>query len=208
LKEASSIKKYLDGEYYLKENALKQNFEELASNYDIIHLSTHATAGSYYEPPAIEFYDKTLYLPEIYGYNLQSDLVVLSACESGIGALSKGEGTMSLARGFSYAGVKNLIVSLWKVNDKATELLMAGFYDEFSKTDNKSHSLQNSKLNYLKDENITASKKSPYYWASFIYVGSVDVKEASNYDYWWFIIGIFVIGIAVYLFKKGSFNPK
>ena len=110
--ESANIKKTFKGNFLIESNATKRAFEKIANQYSIIHLSTHATAGDYFEPPAIEFYDETLYLPEIYGYNLNTDLLVLSACETGVGTLRKGEGAMSLARGFSYTGVRNLIVSL------------------------------------------------------------------------------------------------
>ncbi len=58
---------------------MTHNAQISLQDYSIIHLSTHATAGNFYTPPAIEFYNETLYLPEIYGYNLQTDLLVLSA---------------------------------------------------------------------------------------------------------------------------------
>ena len=201
-KEATTIKQNFNGMYLLKKDATKKRFESEVGNYSIIHLSTHASAGSYYEPPAIEFYDETLYLPEIYGYNLQTDLLVLSACETGIGTISKGEGAMSLAYGFAYAGVQNLIVSLWKVNDKSTELLMNGFYSNFAETGNKSNSLAQSKLDYLLNEDISAAKKSPYYWASFVYIGNMDSNEASKFSMWWLLVIGIIVGITYFLIKK------
>ena len=202
LQEAKSIENTRDGEFLLNSNASKKAFETLAKNYSIIHLSTHATSGDYYTPPAIEFYDETLYLPEIYGYNLQADLLVLSACETGIGTLRKGEGAMSLARGFSYAGVKNLLVSLWKVNDKSTEEIMAGFYKNHEQSGNKSEALHTSKLAYINNETISASKKSPYYWASFVYIGEVTSLENSNFNFSWFLIVGFVLIAGYILLKK------
>ncbi len=201
LQEAKSIENTRDGAFLLNSNASKKAFETLAKNYSIIHLSTHATAGDFYMPPAIEFYDETLYLPEIYGYNLHTDLLVLSACETGIGTLRKGEGAMSLARGFSYAGVKNLLVSLWKVNDKSTEELMTNFYKNYKKSGHKSDALHASKLSYINNETISASKKSPYYWASFVYIGDVTSIENSNFNFVWFLILGFVL-IAGYLLLK------
>ncbi|SNR56310.1 CHAT domain-containing protein [Lutibacter flavus] len=203
-KEARSIEDEIEGEFLLFEKAKKNAFEKIKDEYNIIHLSTHATAGDNYIPAAIEFYDETLYLPEVYGYNLNSDLLILSACETGIGALKRGEGVMSLARGFSYAGVKNLIVSLWKVNDKSTENLIAGFYKKFKKSGNKSSALRHSKLAYLQNESISSVKKSPYYWASFIYIGDTDLKEKSNYYLSWFMLFGFIIIIAGYFIYKKS----
>ena len=201
--EASSIKNEIDGKFLIFEEATKSAFNNIYDDHSILHLSTHATAGDFYTPPAIEFYNETLYLPEIYGYNLDYNLVVLSACETGIGTLRKGEGVLSLARGFSYAGVKNLIISLWKVNDKSTENLMAGFYKNYKKTKSKSEALHTSKLNYLEDTSIPALKKSPYYWASFIYFGEVTPIAEQNNMYWWILIA-FIALLGSFIFLKNS----
>ncbi|MBT8318339.1 MAG: CHAT domain-containing protein [Lutibacter sp.] len=202
LQESESVKNSMKGTFLLKENASKEVFNTLVKKYEIVHLSTHATSGDYYTPPAIEFYDETLYLPEIYGYNLETDLLVLSACETGLGTLRKGEGAMSLARGFSYAGVKNLLVSLWKVNDKSTERLMAAFYKNYKNTGNKSAALHHSKLAYLENKSIVASKKSPFYWASFIYIGEVTSFENKGFNFMWILfLGILVL-VGYFLLKK------
>ncbi len=202
LQEAKSIENTIEGNFLLNSNASKNNFNAYAENYSIIHLSTHATAGNFYEPPAIEFYNETLYLPEIYGYNLQADLLVLSACETGLGTLRKGEGAMSLARGFSYAGVKNLLVSLWKVNDKSTEELMAEFYKNYKKTESKSVALHHSKLAYIENKTISVSKKSPYYWASFVYIGDTTSNQNNDFNFMWFLILGFSLLGGYFLFKK------
>ena len=208
LQEAESIEKVQKGEFLLGKNASKNRFNQQRDTYSIIHLSTHATAGDFYTPPAIEFYDETMYLPEIYGYNLQTDLLVLSACETGIGTIRKGEGVMSLARGFSYAGVKNLLVSLWKVNDKSTEKIMSVFYKSYQKTGNKATALHNSKLLYLKDKTISSSKKSPYYWASFVYIGETTSKNDSGYNYLWILLLGFILIGSYFLLKNGRFGKN
>lgn len=202
LQEAESIENTIEGTFLLNSYASKEAFNILANHFSIIHLSTHSTAGDYYEPPAIEFYNETLYLPEIYGYDLQVDLIVLSACETGLGTLRKGEGAMSLARGFSYAGVKNLIISLWKVNDKSTEELMAGFYKNYEKSGDKAEALHTSKLSYINNKTISSSKKSPYYWASFVYIGEETLKENNDFNFVWFLIVGFVLIAGYFLLKK------
>jgi len=204
--EAASIKNEIEGNFLIGETASKTSFNFLKDHYSILHLATHATAGHIYTPPAIEFYNETLYLPEIYGYNLNYNLVVLSACETGIGTLSKGEGALSLARGFSYAGVKNLIISLWKVNDRSTESLMASFYKNYKNTGSKSKALYNSKLDYLEDTAISSIKKSPYYWASFSYFGEISSSENQNNSYWWIFIVIFGVLGSFIFFKNSRFG--
>lgn len=203
LQEAKSMKKEVSGRFLLKEDASKTTFNNFNKSFPIIHLSTHATAGDYFSPPVIEFYDETLYLPEIYGYNIKADLLVLSACETGIGTLRKGEGVLSLARGFSYAGVNNLVVSLWKVNDRATEKLMTGFYKNYTNLENKSEALHQSKLDYLSNKDVSISKKSPYYWASFIYIGETSLVSNNHFNYFWLII-LGILLIVVFILLKNS----
>jgi len=201
--EAESLKNEFNGSFLIAEVATKNTFINSKQDFSILHLSTHANAGDFYRPPAIEFFNESLYLSEIYGYNLKYDLVVLSACETGVGTLRKGAGVLSLARGFSFAGVKNLIVSLWKVNDKSTENLMAGFYKNYKKTGSKANALYKSKLKYLEDASIPAIKKSPYYWASFIYFGEVTSVENNNYVYWW-IFSVIIALLGILIFIKNS----
>lgn len=208
-KEAESIENYFDGKFLIGREAIKNNFMELKSNYDIIHFSTHASSGTNFEPPILEFYDESLYLPEIYGYNINTELLVLSACETGIGTIKKGEGVLSLARGFSYAGVKNLIVSLWQVNDKSTEELMTNFYANLSKNENTSDAIHKSKLDYLKNNTVNSRKKSPYYWASFIYIGQVETGTSFNYKWLLlFVIGLVLLGVFIVLKKRKFAQTK
>lgn len=178
--EAANIKNHVEGTFLFNEAATKKTFVEKLEDYSIIHLSTHASSGSLYEPPSITFIDSTLYLPQIYGFKMNTDLLVLSACETGSGTLVKGEGAISLARGFQLAGVQRLIFSLWKVNDYSTATLMSGFYKHLSSIDSRDESLQQAKLDYLLDESISNNRKSPYYWSGFVYYGHVDRAENKN----------------------------
>lgn len=201
IEEEKNLKTHTNGLYLKKGRATKKAFLENAQGYEIIHLSTHASAGTFFEPAHIEFRNETLYLPEIYGLNLNTNLLVISACETGIGKLQKGEGAMSLARGFSYTGVQNLLVSLWKVNDKATSILMRNFYKNYSKTKSKTKAIHQAKLEYLKDKTISNSKKTPYYWSSFIYIGNTETTTTSN-KYIYITIGLLLLVFYIFLRKK------
>jgi CHAT domain-containing protein len=180
---------------FKKEQATKAQFLKWANTYKIIHLSTHASAGSFEEPAHIEFRNKTLYLPEIYGLKLQSNLLVLSACETGIGKLQKGEGAMSLARGFSYTGIKNLLVSQWKVNDKSTSILMQNFYKNYTKSATISNALYQAKLDYLQNKSISNLKKTPYHWAGFVFIGNTEVLNSSNNYLWLVLLLLGIVGL-------------
>ncbi len=194
-----------NGKYYYKQLATTANFKKQLNKANILHIATHANANldSNLQQPQIEFIDSTLFLNELYAMHTNAHLVVLSACETGKGVINKSEGAMSLARGFYYAGAKNVITSLWNVNDKSTAAIFRQFYK--IKNDNDySQSLHLSKLNYLKE--ATATTSSPYYWAGFIHIG-VPV-QASHNSSWIYYLLLFVTFLALIIFIKKYFAPK
>ena len=101
---------------------------------------------------------------------LDADLVVLSACETGLGKLEKGEGMIGLTRGFLYAGARSLVVSLWKVNDTSTSVLMERFYRHLQEGKPKAEALRLAKLSLKNDPDMPALH-DPFHWAPFILVG-------------------------------------
>lgn len=200
-KELKNLKANFNGMYLEKEKATFQNFKTNAFNYSILHLSTHASAGDVYEPASIKFYDQEIMYSELYNLKINPDLVVLSACETGIGKLYKAEGAMSVARGFQFAGAQNLLFSLWKVNDYTTSVVMKDFYKSVKKGNSYFDSNHQAKIDFLADSSIPNAKKSPYYWSAFVYYGTLESKESTNY---FLYLGLFLIVgiIMVLLFKK------
>ncbi|MCB0644227.1 MAG: CHAT domain-containing protein, partial [Phaeodactylibacter sp.] len=148
--------------------ASQQNFKEMIPMADIVHLSTHAHTDPL---PQIEFFDGPFSLEQLYGLDIPAQLVVLSACETNIGTYEQGEGVMSLARSFFYAGAGSLLSSLWTVNESSTSLLMEKFYEQLGKGRSTAQALQQAKRDYLLDPAVPIARKSPYYWAGFIYIG-------------------------------------
>ena len=134
----------------------------------LLHLSTHASAGGEQEP-RIEFHDETLSLAQLYALLLSTDLVVLSACETNLGQVARGEGILSLARGFTYAGAASLISTQWKVNERSTADILAMFYQK-AKNRSKLEALHQAKLEYLENR-PGPGMDSPYYWAGLSYYG-------------------------------------
>ena len=146
------------------------------SQYQIIHLATHGFVNT--EQPELSAIVLSLFnqqgvqengylrLNDIFNLNLPAELVVLSACQTGLGKEIKGEGLVGLTRGFMYAGAKRVLVSLWNVNDEKTAELMTIFYREMlQKNTNPAESFR------LAQVEMWQKGYSPYYWAPFIFQG-------------------------------------
>jgi len=190
--ELESIKKNFEGQFFENNTATFSNFKNNANNYSILHLSTHASSGDTETPASIKFYDQEILYSELYNLNINPDLVVLSACETGIGKLYKAEGAMSVARGFQFAGAQNLLFSLWKVNDYTTSVFMTDFYKNVKNGQSYLEANTNAKLAFLNDKSIPNAKKSPYYWSSFVYYGSVS-SETNYTNYIVYIISLLAL---------------
>jgi CHAT domain-containing protein len=148
------------------------------SKYKYLHFSTHGFVNS--ENPELSGIilaqnkgsneDGILYEGEIYGLNLNAHLVVLSACETGLGQIRKGEGLIGLTRALLYAGARNIVVSLWQVSDQSTTDLMISFYKKL--LDNKLNEQFSESLQQAKLEMIHSGRYAhPFYWSSFILIG-------------------------------------
>jgi CHAT domain-containing protein len=203
-KELKNLQHNFDGKYLASKGATFENFKKDAANYSIAHLSTHAASGDVIEPASIRFYDREVMYSEFYNLNLNPDLVVLSACETGIGKLYKAEGTMSVARGFQFAGAQNLLFSLWKVNDFTTSVMMGKFYANLKKGRSYFDANHQAKLDFLADESIPNAKKSPYYWSAFVYYGTLERPVGTNYFLWFSLLGGLIALLLLWqmLFRK------
>ncbi len=201
-KELENISNRFEGKYLEKSQATFQNFKANASRFSILHLSTHASSGNIDEPARIRFYDLEILYSELYNLNINPNLVVLSACETGLGKLYKSEGAMSVARGFQFAGAKNILFSLWKVNDYATSVFMDKFYKNIDKGNSYFESNHQTKLDFLNDESISNAKKSPYYWSAMVYYGNLENKNTTNHWLWISAAGILVFFLLWGFYKK------
>lgn len=144
-------------------------------DYSLVHFATHGVVDE--NSPELsriflqtdtEAEDGNLFAGEIYNLELNADLVALSACQTGLGKISKGEGVIGLSRALVYAGAKNLIVSFWSVADESTAQLMTDFYKQLLENPSANYSgdLRSAKLNLL-----NGRYAAPYYWAPFILIG-------------------------------------
>jgi len=171
-------KKNLFAKYFLFKDAKEENLKDPElGHYKFIHLATHGFVND--EVPELSGLvmsqsqedseeDGILYVGEIYNLKWKADMVALSACETGLGKVVKGEGIIGLTRAFMYAGAENVLVSLWKVSDQSTSDLMIDFYNHLLEGNTKAASLREAKLKLIKSKEFA----NPYYWAPFILIGN------------------------------------
>lgn len=177
LSEVEHISKLFNGKTFIGQHCSKENFMENHKNYSVLHLAMHGEVD--HENPSynrLQFENSDLTSGEISACNFRSNLAVLSACNTGFGTLETGEGVMSLARAFHFAGVPSIIMSLWKVPDKETAMVITEFYNNLAKKKSKSTALRDAKLAYL-DEVKDPLLRHPFYWSGFVISGNVKPLE-------------------------------
>lgn len=188
-KECGMIGKYyrtflLDGL-----SAGKEQFKRICTRFPYIHISTHGapvdgdteivqlafSADGNNDNGWLNFY-------EILNLDIHADLVVLSACKTGVGMKNNGEGNLNLGWAFRQAGAQSVIIGLWDVSDYASSQIMPSFYKFLEKGHSKPEALRLAKLRFINDHSQATA--SPFYWAAFDFVGngSVDVEKTDVTD--------------------------
>jgi CHAT domain-containing protein len=176
------------------------HFATEAGQHRVLHLATHAIADA---PTRIELIDRSVYLSDIFALPLQADLVVLSACQTGLGREQRGEGVMSLARAFAQAGAACVMSSLWAVNDQSTTRLLRQFYQYLAEGNTTSTALHAAKMAYLSDQKVPIVQQSPYFWAGFLAIGADRVlPPATPYFLPWMVAAALIVLAILFLFWR------
>ena len=215
-KEVRDINRILSGKIFIHQDASESNFKQYARDANIIHLATHVliddNAPLYsrflFSTANDTLEDGLLHTHELYNMHLNASLAVLSACNTGTGKMVRGEGIMSLARGFMYENCPNVLVSLWPVDDKTTAEIMQLFYAGLKQGLNKDNALREAKLTYLK--NADEVKSNPFYWANFILIGDanpIHFKHKPNFIVLSFIALVIIFSLAI-VFRNKLFPGK
>ena len=208
--EINFLKKNFAGDFHLGETGSKKSFLESAQDYDVLHLAIHGESDNedrYGSKLIFDGEDSVLKTSDLYVANLNARLAVLSACESGVGEISKGEGTFSIARGFALTGVPSIVMSLWKVNDRIASQLMVDLHKNLSDEKSVGLSLSDAKRSFLEDADQYTSH--PYYWSSFVSLGDDLVIDGERKGYQWLAITLlsaFVLTVGVVGYKKRFFS--
>ena len=182
--EIKSLKEYFNVKTFLGKNATENAFNQNAADYRVLHLAMHTIINNanplyskliFFKPKTDTANDGMLNASELINMELHADMAVLSACNTGSGKMSKGEGIMSLSRDFFYAGVPGIIMTAWAVEDRSGAKLMENFYKYISQGKPRHEALRLAKIEYLENcDNLTAH---PHYWASYMNVGDISPLE-------------------------------
>jgi len=183
----------------------KEVFKEKSGIFSIIHLAMHGfvnmknpmTSKLSFSSMLADSLNKDvteLYAYEIHNLSLNADLVVLSACETGVGKSIRGEGVLSLARAFMYAGAPSVLTTLWEVNDFTSAALIETFYSNLSTGMSKPAALQQAKLTFLSKTNEISGH--PSYWGSFVTIGN---PKPIRTPWAWWVWGVMALGTTVFI---------
>lgn len=176
--EVNSIPGSFRAKKFFDEKATESNFKKYAAGYGILHLAMHTLVDNhnplysklvFQVPENNSTNDGYLNTYELFNMKLNGQLAVLSACNTGSGKLERGEGIISLARGFFYAGIPSVVMTLWEIEDHSSADLMAIFYENLDNGLSNDQALQQAKIRYL--ESCSKLKSHPYFWAGYVNIG-------------------------------------
>ena len=210
--EVENLSNYFSTESYFDSDATEQTFKEKASDYKIVHIATHGLMDD--QAP---LFSKLVFSPEskdslndgfintreLFAMDIPAQLVVLSACETGSGIEASGEGIVSLANGFFFAGSKSVVMTLWQANDQSSAEVMDKFYEKLADGSGKADALRQAKLQYL--QQADGLRANPYYWAHFVINGDPrPLQSEASSAYIWFIL---LVPLA-FVFIRNAQNKK
>ena len=175
--EAENAVDQCGGKAFIAENATEEAYKTQARNYKIIHLAMHtlvdddhpAFSKMIFSAQASSPEDGMLNTYEVYNVPINAMMVVLSSCNTGTGKLVTGEGILSLARGFLFAGSRSVVMSMWAVEDFSSSWVIKSFYRNMRSGQTKSSALRNARLKYLRTAD--QERSHPYYWSTLVIYG-------------------------------------
>ncbi len=200
------------GDVFLNKNASKQFFITNSGEHKIIYIGTHAESNNVTPELSRLIFAKnisndtllnnnSLYTYEIYNQNLTSELAILTACETGKPTYQSGEGMISLAHAFRYAGSKSILTSLWQIDEQSSSQIVSSFYEHLKDGSSKEVALQQAKLDYL----ATAKGRTaaPQYWAGLVLIGDTSpIEFSTSYTLWYWAAGVCVLLLIYFGYKR------
>lgn len=205
--EVTAVSKALGGSkehrIFTNQHASVANFLEHVSESKILHLATHSEI-SFHDPlfSVIYFAGESeknhIYAHELFDLNVNSDLIVLSSCDSGAGTYRRGAGISGLSSTLRLAGAKSMMMNLWPVRDQTAARLTSTFYEELANGHSKSKALQKAKLKYLNHYN-----SDPYHWGAMTLYGDDSPIYRYQIDYKLLLLMLFSgFGLIIVYLKR------
>ncbi len=217
---AKKIGERYEGSYFLNEQASKQVFTSLAREHKIIHLGTHAESNN--TSPELsrlvfaknrkdltKLNDNYLYTYEIYNLNLNAELAILTGCETGKPGYQPGEGMISLAHAFNYAGSESILTSLWSIDEQSSAQILESFYTHLEAGMSTDRALRQAKLDYLR--NAEGRTLHPQYWAGLILMGTGRQLDLAQPQYLLWVAGVLILtglGLTIFWFRKRASRTR
>jgi CHAT domain-containing protein len=165
--EIRNLRKIVPGaRSYAGKRATKRAITRAAAEADFVHIATHSVFRR--DNPMFSSFklaDGSLTALDLYAMKCRTNLVTLSGCKSGMGALPGADELLGLMRGFLYAGARSLLLSLWDVNDGSTAMFMTTFYERWLAGTSKAESVRAAV------QSVRAIHPHPYHWAGFVLIG-------------------------------------
>ncbi|MEL7146996.1 MAG: CHAT domain-containing protein, partial [Bacteroidota bacterium] len=202
--EVGIISRVFDTKVLENDEATEQQFKSMYTDYQIIHLATHGLVNDrqpleskilFQQIEGDSIDDGKLHSREILDLQMDAEMVVLSACNTGVGEINRGEGAVSLASSFFYSGARSVVLSQWPANDLSTSKIMGSFYQYLDQGLSKSAALRQAKLDYLQSEKEFVLH--PYYWSQFVLHGKNDPLKWKMSDQLMLVIGLVSILLIV-----------
>lgn len=216
---AKRYAKVFGGDYFLNTKASKELFEKRAKQHKIIHIGTHAENNNISpELSRLIFAKKidgpqnhdanSLYSYEIYNIDLSSNLSILTACETGKPTYQAGEGMISLAHAFNYAGSESILTSLWEIDEQSSARIVQLFYDNLTKQLPKDEALRKAKLTYI--ANAKGRTAAPQYWAGLVLIGDTSAIDLdARLAWWWYVLaGAVLLALLFFILKKEAVDTN
>lgn len=199
---------------FIGETATIANFKANINRAKIQHFAMHGIVNK--QNPLnshLVFSDDSLTIADLYNLNIETDLAVLTACNTGSGLLQEGEGIMSLSRAFTYAGCPSLIMSLWSLPDEQTAKISEYFFQNLKDGFTKHQALQQAKIKYLQTDAKSDRLANPFFWGGLVATGNMDAifnePKQSTFNVWLtLLIPLSLLTLILFWLRKKGTTKK
>jgi LPXTG-motif cell wall-anchored protein len=206
------FKSLLGGETFMNQSSTPAEFRKNAGGHKIIHIGTHAEYNNinpersrliFAKTPVTSTDTNSLFLYDIYNCNVNSDLTLLTACETGRPGYQDGEGMVSLAHAFNYAGSRSILTGLWKIDEQSSTQITESFMHHLKEGLPSDEALRQAKLDYLSGN--PDRLLAPAYWSGLVLMGKpgmIRFEDTGVTPWWWVLAGTAVLSLIFFLYRR------